>query len=51
MAHTPENKQGTEAACERDQISDLFEKNFQVVIRNMFIELKETMMKDMMTCP
>lgn len=46
MARILENKQGTEAACERDQMSDLFEKDFKVVIINMFIGLKETVMKE-----
>lgn len=46
MAHTQEDNQATETACERDQMSDLFETDFNVVIIDMFTEIKETMIKE-----
>lgn len=48
MTHTLGNKQATETAHERDQMSDLSEKVFKVVIINIFTELKETMIKEIM---
>lgn len=46
--YTRGGKQATETACENDQILDLTDKDFKVTIINIFRELKETMIKEVM---
>lgn len=42
---TKTKNQATETACESDQTLDLKEWDFKLAIRNMFSELKESMVK------
>ena len=46
MTHTWEKKQATEIASESNQMSDLTEKDFKAAIKNMFKELKETIIRE-----
>lgn len=39
-------KKATQSVCERNQMSDLTEKGFKIAIINMFIELKENLIKE-----
>ena len=44
--HPLGEKTSTESAYDSDKMSDLSEKDFKVVIKTMFTELKEIMIKE-----
>lgn len=46
MTHTPAKRQATETASVSNQMSDLRDKAFKIVLINIFKELKESMIKE-----